>query len=37
MPYVLIRHKVEVYAKWKIVFDEHGATRKATGCFPGAR
>lgn len=31
MPYVLVRHKVEDYVKWKPVFDEHGATRKASG------
>jgi heme-degrading monooxygenase HmoA len=35
MPYVLIRHKVEDYAKWKPVFDEHGATRKASGSKGG--
>jgi heme-degrading monooxygenase HmoA len=31
MPYVLVRHKVEDYAKWKPMFDDHGATRKASG------
>jgi heme-degrading monooxygenase HmoA len=31
MPYVLVRHKVTDYGKWKAVFDEHGATRKASG------
>ena len=35
MPYVLVRHKVEDYAKWKKVFDEHSATRKASGCKGG--
>ncbi len=35
MPYTLVRHKVEDYAKWKSVFDEHGATRKASGCKGG--
>ena len=35
MPYVLIRHKVEDYAKWKTIFDEHGATRGAAGCKGG--
>jgi quinol monooxygenase YgiN len=35
MPYVLIRHKVEDYAKWKSVFDEHGPARKASGCKGG--
>jgi heme-degrading monooxygenase HmoA len=29
--FVLIRHKVQDYAKWKPSFDEHGATRKAAG------
>ena len=32
MPYVLVRHKVEDYEKWRPVYDEHGATRKASGC-----
>ena len=31
MPYMVIRHQVEDYAKWKTLFDEHGATRKANG------
>ncbi|MFQ5912999.1 MAG: cyclase [Nitrospinota bacterium] len=35
MPYVLIRHKVEDYAKWKSIFDDHGATRKANGSKGG--
>jgi quinol monooxygenase YgiN len=35
MPYVLVRHKVEDYGKWNKVFDEHGATRKASGCKGG--
>jgi heme-degrading monooxygenase HmoA len=35
MPYMLIRHKVEDYAKWKPVFDAHGATRRAGGCKGG--
>ena len=35
MPYILIRHKVEDYSKWKPVFDEHGATRKASGSKGG--
>ena len=35
MPYLLIRHKVEDYAKWKPVFDEHGSTRKAEGSKGG--
>ncbi len=35
MPYILVRHKVEDYAKWKPVFDEHGAARKAIGSKGG--
>lgn len=35
MPYILIRHKVEDYSKWKPVFDEHSATRKASGSKGG--
>lgn len=31
MPYVLVRHKVADYARWKPVFDEHSAARKASG------
>ena len=31
MPYMLVRHKVLDYAKWKPVYDEHAATRKASG------
>lgn len=31
MPYMLVRHKVEDYAKWKAVFDELCNTRKAKG------
>ncbi len=35
MPYILIRHKVKDYTEWKPVFDEHGATRKASGSKGG--
>ena len=35
MPYLLIRHKVEDYAKWKPFFDEHGTTRKTEGSKGG--
>jgi hypothetical protein len=31
MAYLLIRHKHKDYAKWKTVFDEHSAARKASG------
>jgi hypothetical protein len=37
MPYLLIRHKVKDYDKWKPVFDEHGSTRKANGSRGGWR
>ena len=35
MVYVLIISKVQDYEKWKNVFDEHSATRKAGGCKEG--
>lgn len=35
MPYILIRHKVKNYARWKPVFDEHGATREENGSWGG--
>jgi uncharacterized protein (DUF1330 family) len=35
MPWMLVRHKVEEYAKWKPAFDEHGAARKAIGSKGG--
>ncbi|MBM3944884.1 MAG: cyclase [SAR202 cluster bacterium] len=31
MTYVLVKHTVEDYAKWKPVFDQHAATRKSAG------
>ena len=31
MPYMLVRHKVEDYEKWKPVFDAHQATRRESG------
>jgi heme-degrading monooxygenase HmoA len=31
MTYVLVLHKVEDYDKWKSVYDENGAMRKAYG------
>lgn len=31
MTYVLVIHKVEDYDKWKPLYDEDGATRKAKG------
>lgn len=31
MTYVVVRHNVEDYARWKPVYDEHAAFRKETG------
>jgi heme-degrading monooxygenase HmoA len=31
MPYLLIKNTVQDYSKWKPVFDQHGAARKAAG------
>ena len=31
MPCLLIRHKVQDYATWESVFDEHESTRRANG------
>jgi quinol monooxygenase YgiN len=36
MAIVLVRHKVTDYARWKIGYTEHGASRKKGGCT-GAR
>ena len=36
MPYLLVRHKVEDYERWKPVFDhDHGANRKRSGSQGG--
>ena len=35
MPYLLVRHTVEDYAKWKAVFDGHAAVRKTSGSRGG--
>jgi heme-degrading monooxygenase HmoA len=35
MPYLLVRHKVEDYARWRPMYDEHAATRKAGGSTGG--
>ncbi len=35
MAYLLVRHKVKDYDKWKTVFDEHATTRKASGSKGG--
>ena len=31
VPYMLVRHKIEDYAKWKPVYDQDAANRKASG------
>jgi heme-degrading monooxygenase HmoA len=35
MPYMLFRHKVQDYERWKAAFDAHGASRKASGSKGG--
>ncbi|WP_292466547.1 hypothetical protein [Methanolobus sp.] len=35
MVYVLIKHRVEDFSKWKQGFDENGSTRKANGSKGG--
>ena len=35
MTYILVRHKVKDYEKWKLAFDEHGTTRKDSGSKGG--
>ena len=35
MPYLLVRHTVKDYAKWKPFFDEHQLTRKKSGSKGG--
>jgi heme-degrading monooxygenase HmoA len=35
MAYVLVRHKMENYARWKPIFDDDGGNRKANGCKGG--
>ncbi len=37
MAYLPVRHKVKDYSMWKTVFDEHAATRKASGSNGGRR
>lgn len=36
MPYVLVRHKLADFAKWRPIYDAHGAARKTAGS-KGAR
>ncbi len=35
MPYILVRHKVADYTKWKPVFDAHATSRQASGVQGG--
>jgi hypothetical protein len=35
VPYLLVRHQVQDYERWKPLFDEHGLTRKANGSMGG--
>ena len=35
MAYLLVKHKVKDYSKWKTIFDEHAALRKASGSKGG--
>jgi hypothetical protein len=35
MPYLIVRHTVEDYPKWKAVFDEHAVERKEFGSKGG--
>ncbi len=35
MPYLLIRHKVEDYDRWKKAFDDHESIRQAAGSKGG--
>ena len=35
MPFLLVHQKVQDYAKWKTVFDEHGSARGAAGSKGG--
>jgi hypothetical protein len=35
VPHMLIRIKIEDYAKWKPIFDQHAAVRKANGSKGG--
>jgi heme-degrading monooxygenase HmoA len=35
MAYILVRHKVADYEKWKAAFDAHSSTRRANGSKGG--
>jgi heme-degrading monooxygenase HmoA len=35
MPYLIVRHKVQDYARWKLFFDQQSAARKESGSRGG--
>jgi len=35
MVYVVIKHKVKEYSRWKPIFDENGSARRKAGCKGG--
>jgi len=35
MSYLIVRHTVQDFGRWKPVFDEHAAVRRAAGCKGG--
>ena len=35
MAHMMVRHKVQDFDAWKVVFDEHGSTRRESGCKGG--
>jgi heme-degrading monooxygenase HmoA len=35
MAYLLVRHKIENYARWRPIFDDNGGDRKANGSKGG--
>ena len=35
MVYILVKHKVKDFEKWKVVFDEHAAVRETEGSQGG--
>ncbi len=32
MCYLIVRHKIQDFSKWKPIYDRHGAVRKQSGC-----
>jgi quinol monooxygenase YgiN len=35
MVHMMVRHKVRDFDAWKVAFEEHGSTRKKSGCRGG--